>query len=710
MKKILITQFSLSDFAGSEIVTFELANYLKTQLYDVTIYTWYYADPIKTEFEKAGLNVVTDESDPALTQKFDLIWVHHQVLPINIIKNLSRFAPPMIFYHMSYKDDIFIEQPYIYSLEKLFASKSLFVSEESKALNLSKYGRIFHHADILPNFSPTAFIDSSPAHLNTNYPLQKILVVSNHTPDELSEAAEILRKQHIAVDFIGETFPNYGLVTPKLLKSYDCIISIGKTVQYCLTLGIPIYLYDIHGGCGFLTANNYQKAFHHNFSGRGFSHKTAEMIINELQANFNSAKIFQSNNHSDFIKTFSITNLNSILKTIPMQPRTKIEKTYINYIIAAESLIKQKTINEQSSRFIYKDLQAYLAINNDLTNKLTVSKQEAEALQTKIHSLESTITSMQNSRIVKLDRGARHIVNKISSILKKPNTAPTHAKTTKPVFISPLLTDDYEVEFIKSPEVINSPKIIGLIREKNESLILQDTLDEMCKITDGFIALDDNSNDESLKIITSHSECLAVIHHKVTVTGDRSMEESIHRELLLELGRLYHPSWYLYLDADERIDSPNSVREFLLDNIDNHDIDAIRFSLFDAYMTKDDHEAFSGGPLFDFRKNFGPERRDIIMAWKDNSTLSFMTKADMREPSGLVDNKIITKFFVQHYGKSMSIDQWEETCDYYINHFPQYAEKWRARKGKGIHNQLSDFGRPLETWNELKVSRGVKID
>ena len=106
---------------------------------------------------------------------------------------------------------------------------------------------------------------------------------------------------------------------------------------------------------------------------------------------------------------------------------------------------------------------------------------------------------------------------------------------------------------------------------------------------------------------------------------------------------------------------------------------------------------------------FGRERRDILMAWKNTESATFKTKADMREPDGIDLAKVETRFYVQHYGKAISEDQWEETCDYYVKHFPGYAKKWEARKGKAVHDKYSDFGTELMTWNEVKKDGGILI-
>ena len=57
-------------------------------------------------------------------------------------------------------------------------------------------------------------------------------------------------------------------ITPQILMQHDVIITIGKTVQYALALGIPIYNYDIHGGGGYINLQNFEEAEFYNFSGR----------------------------------------------------------------------------------------------------------------------------------------------------------------------------------------------------------------------------------------------------------------------------------------------------------------------------------------------------------------------------------------------------------------------------------------------------------
>ncbi|NCU28272.1 MAG: ATP-binding cassette domain-containing protein [Candidatus Moranbacteria bacterium] len=246
-------------------------------------------------------------------------------------------------------------------------------------------------------------------------------------------------------------------------------------------------------------------------------------------------------------------------------------------------------------------------------------------------------------------------------------------------------------------------RIMGIIRMRNEELILEDTLNSFSKIVDGIIIYDDASSDHSVEIARKHPNVLLVIENKIW-KKNRIEEETENRNVLLEYAQHYSPEWVFYSDCDERFEG--DIRSFLLSN-EAKNVDGVRISLFDAYMTNTNKDSYQKGrSLFGFRDKFGPEKRDILMIWKNGYKIKFVG-LDQREP--VVEGNIITKFFCQHYGKSLSIKHWEDTCDYYINNFPEpYKSKWLKRKGKAIHDK-SDFDRELYSWDEVKT-RHIKIN
>ena len=135
---------------------------------------------------------------------------------------------------------------------------------------------------------------------------------------------------------------------------------------------------------------------------------------------------------------------------------------------------------------------------------------------------------------------------------------------------------------------------------------------------------------------------------------------------------------------------------------------ACGFNCSTLISTPGDHAPYQADrELLGFRRFFGPERRDILMLWRNRLEV-FFAKNHGREPGGV--EHVVTDLHCQHYGKSLSVEHWEETCEYYMRHFPfdTYGQKWRDRKGRAIHTQ-SDFMRPLYEWGDTLFANAVKM-
>lgn len=240
---------------------------------------------------------------------------------------------------------------------------------------------------------------------------------------------------------------------------------------------------------------------------------------------------------------------------------------------------------------------------------------------------------------------------------------------------------------------MNNTKITILSRLRNEELILPDFLNHIDKFGDEFFFLDDCSNDDSVKILRAHPKTRKVIRNYFHNT-DQSYVQTAQRHLLLEEARIHSQNeWFMLIEPDERIEFNFSKMP------DNKEIGGIYFRLFDAYMTKEDQDPYMGEGLWNFRKYFGPEYREICFLFRKNMAQFDIAVPACRQPN--IDGKRIVDGFVQHYGKALSTDHWEETCDYYAKSVPILAEKWTKRKGKAIHAK-SDFNRGLLTWEQIK--------
>lgn len=292
---------------GSTTVSLELADFLQSSGNTVTIYTYTYGDPAKEFFENANLTVLTAADEPELhLSDFDLVWVHSQVLPISLIRELQGpfegHLPSFVFLHMSPFDWIPDERPYIFDLERCLASLSLYITPETHTAQ-----RDYHTQEVpsllFRNPAPVEFSKLEHSPRNT---IHRILIVSNHIPAELQEAAELLRKDGIEVVSFGELSDEYRLVTATVLDDFDVVISIGKTVQYALAAGIPVFVYDHFGGKGYITEETFQEMADFNFAGRDSSRRSAEDIARSVISGYQDAVKYQTEHRAHFIEEFSI--------------------------------------------------------------------------------------------------------------------------------------------------------------------------------------------------------------------------------------------------------------------------------------------------------------------------------------------------------------------------------------------------------------------
>lgn len=245
------------------------------------------------------------------------------------------------------------------------------------------------------------------------------------------------------------------------------------------------------------------------------------------------------------------------------------------------------------------------------------------------------------------------------------------------------------------PKEVEKPEnnIIGITRIRNEESIIKDTLDHYSQFCSGVYVYDDCSTDNTVKICKSHK----IVKDMIIGTHwspDRYRAEFELRQAVLEMALKDNPEWIIYFDADERIDWDFSGYE---------DFDGIVMKLFDFYITEKDKNL----PYHE-RQWLGPEYRNILMMFRASACIGYFMR-DQREAILKPGSKILNAGYVKHYGKAVSVKEFELTCDYYSKYFGEpYKSKWIARKGKAIHNE-SDFGRPLITWDE-KEENGVPLN
>ena len=418
-KRILITQPILRSINGSTVVTLELAKYLQQQGAKVTIYTCDYARPAQSYFAKSQIQVDTAKDSPQykLTD-FDYIWIHSQILPISLINQLSTRLPSklpsFIFLHMSGMDWIPDEKPWIYNLENCLSSMSLFICEEVESVNIPLLDQSIPKA-FFRNPAPTEYQTRTHKPRKT---LQNLLIVSSHPPKEVLEAKKILSTKHnINVTILGEDQEKYELFTKKMLEKYDAILTIAKTVPYCLVSGTPVYIYDAYGGGpGWLNSTNFDQAKSRNFSGYQnstypnyeggvFHYKTAHQIVSEILGGYSDSLAYHQKHQPDFYQDFLIDNaLPTVFNQIKPRKIKSFTKEYATYAIACQLFATDKFVlggrlyDHDAIIREYRDDNAKLLTEND---RLNIKNRELAAQNQELSDFKKQAEAVFQSKAYK---------------------------------------------------------------------------------------------------------------------------------------------------------------------------------------------------------------------------------------------------------------------------------------------------------------------
>lgn len=256
MRVLVATDF-LEGWSGSEIVALEVAEH-----FGATITSYWAQAPAKLELETWR---PIEEIDLG---EFDLVWAqHHALLPL--LNRLDGGHRPFViwatlspYHHMEQ-----IPPSLISEYVDIAVANSV---ETAKARGIEMS---------FENAAPRRF------HFEREQrELKNILFVSNNQPDEMLEAASLLKKKGHALRFIGKG-REVKRIEPADIAWADCVVTIGKTVRYALASNTPVFLYDRFGGDGYVTDTNYALNAEFNFSGRPNERSlTAQALADEIIA------------------------------------------------------------------------------------------------------------------------------------------------------------------------------------------------------------------------------------------------------------------------------------------------------------------------------------------------------------------------------------------------------------------------------------------
>jgi glycosyltransferase involved in cell wall biosynthesis len=348
-KKALVACSRLVDFAGAEIATLEIATTLADLGFDVVLAALEVGGAIESELNAAGISYVDLSVTRLSNASFDFVWLTHYVVVYQLFARDRISAKSGFYSSLSHFEPL--ESPPVPSI---FFSQYLVHSQENFEHFSQKYPQFVGRVSIFPNSSPEGYFQMPRRAISST--LESVCIVSNHAPDEVLELVGLLEARGIDVDIIGiQGTPER--VTPEVLGRYSAVITIGKTVQYCLAGGVPVYCYDRFSGPGWITPAVVAQASERNFSGRCTPvKKSASQIVDELIIGYRS-----------------VLEQSEVLKNIANE-RYSLKNNVAKLIETFDRLPMCVTLSETEIEVLAKDSETFCSQRNVIRNYQEVVK------------------------------------------------------------------------------------------------------------------------------------------------------------------------------------------------------------------------------------------------------------------------------------------------------------------------------------------------
>ena len=489
--KVLITNFRLNNYAGSELNSLRTAKTFKKKGADVEVATFSYGLPISDDFQRENIKVTDINKSDTDYKHYDLIWCQHAAILTKLLFENKVTADRIIYSSLGPKEPLEAPPQYANLLTECLA-----VSNETKCQCEKEVNADF---TIFPNAFDEIWTQGEYIHKPDR--LNSIAVITNHCADEVKTAADILTSRGYSVDFIGYTpYGKARLITPSVISKYDCVITIGKTVINALAMQKPVYCYDIYGGPGYLTTDNFDEVSENNFSGRGFSMKTGEEISKEIEENFSMEVLNIEKLANVVYENYSWErNFSSLMKGILDKNKVNIEKILSDFSNLAR-------VNRSIIDF-YNSNVALSSINNELSRQL----------------------NKQIEKNKDLKRQKNEIIQSKSWKITKP------------------------IRLIKKI-IKRRPKIYAVMCVMNEEFWLPGLLKSIYKYVDGIIAIDDGSTDQTFQILKNCKKVIDIKRNPVHERNDEKFDETASREYLVRRAKELGGDWVICCDPDERFE------------------------------------------------------------------------------------------------------------------------------------------------------------
>lgn len=241
MKTVIITNNCLKFYSGSEMITLDLCNYFVGKGCNVYLCAFGIGHPLSKYLNPKVKQIDLNKRQIPIKQA-DLVIGHHCNVIDKVLQTVS--CKTVIQNSLSILSGV---ESYSKYATRLFANS--YETKQTKQTQVNLPIEVFINSCNQEYFKQTKQL---------NKPINKIAIITNHQWYKGIKQPKI--------NIIGRY--NAKFVNAQLLMQYDVVITIGRTVQQCLCLGIPVYCYDHFGGPGYITKENLDFNEWFNFSGR----------------------------------------------------------------------------------------------------------------------------------------------------------------------------------------------------------------------------------------------------------------------------------------------------------------------------------------------------------------------------------------------------------------------------------------------------------
>ncbi|MDR2413068.1 MAG: hypothetical protein LBD50_02545, partial [Rickettsiales bacterium] len=256
-KTVALTNAFFKNFTGSELATLDAAKYFLKK--GCRVYVFCFSKGGRLMKAAPGkLKVINILKQKIPKIKADILYGNHWAVMTKLLADKNFSANKIIHLSLSPYHEFEREPKYAKLLSKCLGN-SWETAQVRRRENPGLEIQVFNNS-VTPDFFKH--------HAKPREHLKSLAIVGNNkvfSPD--GEFAKILKARGINVVFFG-----FGgvekMLTPCDLLQFDAVFTIGRTVQYAMALGIPVFCYDRFGGPGYIKISNWAECEKLNYSGR----------------------------------------------------------------------------------------------------------------------------------------------------------------------------------------------------------------------------------------------------------------------------------------------------------------------------------------------------------------------------------------------------------------------------------------------------------